>query len=66
MEQEPGRIRIELTEEQKDLIKQASGKTISALEFTAEELEERVVPTSFSFGSVSVSYKPQNADGSLG
>ena len=37
MEQERGRIRIELTEEQTDLIKQVSGKSISALEFSAQE-----------------------------
>ena len=37
-------IRIELTEEQKKLIREATGKEASAVELTAEELEERVSP----------------------
>ena len=37
-------IRIELTEEQKKQIREATGKDASAIEFTAEELEERVSP----------------------
>ncbi len=37
-------IRIELTEEQKKQIQQATGKDASAIELTAEELEERVSP----------------------
>ena len=39
-----GRIRIELTAEQKEQIKQATGLEIPAVELTAEELEERVAP----------------------
>ncbi|HKW48668.1 MAG TPA: hypothetical protein VJN70_14565 [Gemmatimonadaceae bacterium] len=37
-------IRIELTAEQKRQIKEASGEEVSALEFTAEELEQRIAP----------------------
>ena len=37
-------IRIELTAEQKRQIKEASGEDISALEFTAEQLEQRIAP----------------------
>ena len=59
MEQEQARIRIDLTEEQKDLIKRASGKTVSALEFTAQELEERVAPVSLAFSSLTITYSPQ-------
>ncbi len=42
MEKKP--IRIELTEEQKKLIREATGKDASAIELTAEELESRVSP----------------------
>lgn len=59
MEQDQARIRIDLTEEQKDLIKRTSGKVVDALEFTPQELEERVAPTSLSFGSIKVTYNPQ-------
>jgi len=44
MESEKPRIRIELTEEQKQKIKQASGEEISVIEFTMQELEERIAP----------------------
>ena len=37
-------IRIELTEQQKQQIRDATGKDASAIELTAEELEERVSP----------------------
>jgi hypothetical protein len=37
-------VRIELTEEQKKQILQATGKDASAIELTVEELEERVSP----------------------
>jgi hypothetical protein len=40
-------IRIELTEEQKKLVRDATGKDASAIELTAEELEERVSPGRF-------------------
>jgi len=38
------KIRIELTEEQKNKIRQATGQEASAIELTAEELEDRVSP----------------------
>lgn len=44
MKHEQGRVRIELTEEQKKQIKDASGEEVSALEFTVEELEQRIAP----------------------
>lgn len=37
-------IRIELTDEQKKQIKDASGQDVHALEITAQELEERINP----------------------
>ena len=38
-------VRIELTEEQRKKIRQETGRDASAVEFTAEELEERIAPT---------------------
>ncbi len=38
------KIRIELTEEQKAQIREATGQEASAIELTAEELEDRVSP----------------------
>jgi hypothetical protein len=46
MENEKPRIRIELTEEQKKKIKEASGEEISVIEFSPEELEDRIAPRS--------------------
>ncbi len=40
-------VRIELTEDQKKQIREATGKDASAIELTVEELEERVSPGSF-------------------
>lgn len=37
-------VRLELTEEQKQQIRDATGKDAEAIELTAEELEERVSP----------------------
>lgn len=37
-------IRLELTEEQRKKIREATGKEAEAIELTAEELEERVSP----------------------
>ena len=45
-------IRIELTPEQKQQIKAASGEDVSALEFTPEELEQRIAPMTLGDGSV--------------
>lgn len=41
------RLRIELTKEQQDQIKRASGKEFQAIELTVEELEQRVTPTKY-------------------
>ncbi|HKW48664.1 MAG TPA: hypothetical protein VJN70_14545 [Gemmatimonadaceae bacterium] len=38
------RLRIELTQEQQDQIKRASGKELQAIELNVEELEQRVAP----------------------
>jgi hypothetical protein len=37
-------IRLHLTEEQKAAIKDATGKSAEAVEFTVQELEERIAP----------------------
>ena len=39
------KIRIELTDEQKAKIREATGQEASAIELTAEELEDRVSPS---------------------
>ena len=44
MEKDQTRIRIQLTDEQKQQIKEASGEEITAIEFTAQELEDRIAP----------------------
>lgn len=38
------RVSIKLTKEQQEAIKNATGKDASALEFSVEELEERIAP----------------------
>ena len=38
------KVRIDLTEEQRQQIKAQSGKDTEALEFNAEELEQRIAP----------------------
>jgi len=40
-------VRIELTEEQKKQIRQATGKEASAVEFKVDELEDRIAPAVF-------------------
>ena len=37
-------VRIELTDEQRRQLEEATGKQATAIEFTAEELEERIAP----------------------
>ena len=37
-------VRIELTDEQKNQVKEVVGQDVKALEFTAKELEERIAP----------------------
>lgn len=59
MEKPQSPIRIELTDEQKEQIRRTSGKTVSALEFSVEELEQRIAPTetiSFNYGSIKWQY----------
>ena len=42
--QKENTVRIELTEEQRRQLEQATGKKATAIEFSAEELEERIAP----------------------
>ena len=44
MKNEKEIVRIELTPEQKQLIKQETGKDAEAIELKANELEERIAP----------------------
>ena len=44
MSQEGNRVKIELTPEQRKQIKEASGEEVSTIEFTVEQLEDRVAP----------------------
>ena len=37
-------VRIKLTPDQREMVKQATGKTAEALELTVQELEERIAP----------------------
>jgi len=39
------KVRIELTNEQKEELKKMTGKDAEALELSAEELEERIAPS---------------------
>ena len=44
MKQEHKEVRIELTEEQKKVLREQTGREAEAINFTIEELEERVAP----------------------
>ena len=44
MKKEQEIVRIDLTPEQKDLVKKEIGKDADAVEMTASELEERIAP----------------------
>jgi SNF2 family DNA or RNA helicase len=44
MKKEQEIVRIELTPEQKELVKQETGKEGDAVELTVKELEERIAP----------------------
>jgi len=44
MKKEKEIVRIELTPEQKQLVKQETGKDAEAVELTVHELEERIAP----------------------
>jgi hypothetical protein len=52
MQKDENRIRIELTDEQKQQVKLAGGKEVTALEFTVTELEERIAPASDIFAKL--------------
>ena len=47
MKKEQEIVRIELTPEQKQLVKKEIGKDAEAVELTAEELEARIAPVRF-------------------
>ncbi|HET9152098.1 MAG TPA: hypothetical protein VFN83_10320 [Gemmatimonadales bacterium] len=40
-------IRLQLTPEQKELVKSQTGKNADAVEFTVQELEERIAPMKY-------------------
>lgn len=40
-------VRIELTEEQKKAVREQSGQDANSIEFTVDELEERIAPVAF-------------------
>jgi len=44
MAESKGRVRIELTPEQKAKVRAATGKVAEAVELSVEELEERIAP----------------------
>ena len=44
MKKEQEIVRIDLTKEQKDLVKKEIGKDADAVELTVSELEERIAP----------------------
>ena len=47
MKKEKEIVRIDLTAEQKQLIKRETGKEAEAVELTTSELEERIAPKAF-------------------
>jgi len=49
MDKKKERIRIELTEEQRNQIRDATGEDTPTLEFTVEELEERIAPLTMGY-----------------
>ncbi len=42
-------VHIKLTPEQREMVRKATGKNAEAIEFTVQELEERIAPTSAGF-----------------
>ena len=44
-EQKKNTVRIQLTEEQRQKLRKATGRDAAAIEFSAEELEERIAPS---------------------
>jgi hypothetical protein len=51
MDSSKGRIRIELTPEQKAQLRNATGKDAESIELSVEELEERIAPKKGFIGS---------------
>lgn len=47
MKKENEIVRIELTPEQKQLVKKQTGKDADAVELSVQELEERIAPSAF-------------------
>jgi uncharacterized small protein (DUF1192 family) len=45
-------FRIELTPEQKDQVRNATGKDAEAVELSVEELEERIAPSTLTKGNI--------------
>jgi hypothetical protein len=60
MSDQDARIRIDLTLEQQRQLKEAAGHDVAALEFSIEELEQRIAPSSISFGDITV-MKPSDS-----
>jgi hypothetical protein len=56
MSNEPKKIRIELTTEQRTLVKERTGIEVPSVELTAEELEDRIAPVSLNYGTISHDY----------
>lgn len=44
MNRDNGIVRIDLTANQKQIVKKETGKEVEALELTVKELEERIAP----------------------
>jgi hypothetical protein len=44
MKKDQKEVRIELTEEQKKALREQTGREAAAINFTVEELEERIAP----------------------
>lgn len=42
-------VRIELTPEQQEMVKRATGKNAEALELSTQELEDRIAPMKFGY-----------------
>ena len=59
MDKPESRIRIDLTDDQRQQIRDALGKDVPSLEFTFAELEERIAPVSLNFGGVKWTYTEQ-------
>jgi len=55
------RIRIDLTKEQQEQIRQESGHEVQSIDLGVQELEERVAPISFKYGEIKFTYTPQNS-----